>query len=54
MIVECMVYKWMNVWFFIFDYFFVGKSDENGRLVILNLFVGKWILWFNYEKLGYL
>jgi hypothetical protein len=51
--VTCSIHPWMHGWVLIRDNPYMGVSDKNGKLIIKNLPVGKWILQVWHEKVGF-
>jgi hypothetical protein len=51
--VSCSIHPWMSGWVVIRDLPYTAVSDENGKLVIKNLPVGKWTFQFWHEKAGF-
>jgi hypothetical protein len=52
--VSCSIHPWMSAWLLIKDNPYMAVSDENGKLVIRNLPVGKWTLQVWQERAGYI
>ena len=50
--VSCALHPWMSGYLVIRESPYMGISDENGKLVIKNLPVGKWTFQFWHEKAG--
>ncbi len=52
--VSCSIHPWMSGWVLVKDNPYMAVSDQDGKLVIKNLPVGKWTFQFWQEKSGYI
>jgi plastocyanin len=50
----CPIHSWMKGYLVVKDHPYVGISDQNGKLEIKNIPVGKWRFQFWHEQPGYL